>query len=250
MPIKRGPGRPRKHRGPGRPRKYSTGRGPGRPRKYSTGRGPGRPRKVKENTPQIINCVNCDKLLTGEFPVVKGKEALYCSSECLAVKEPGVTARVIQLAATGTNGNGHKRRGRKPRGTPLAVEARLKSFWDLGSEYREGHNEILFRSDAESQRYMTLLLRGKEIARKYFDTDDVYISMGGWNTAVTRSRLTNVIGVPVDGDKIPLVVLENGKQIPIGISGWYNVTKNAVLQVTRETVTNDNFSTGRLAIAQ
>lgn len=201
--------------------------------------------KKKPQVKQNVCCHECKKELEPGSQAVKGLMAIYCSTECLQAAEgKGASAiRFVQIEGES------KRKGRGTKGTPLAIEDRLRSFWLAGIDYSEGYNQILIKRDSSGDEYVAFAVRGKEIARRYTETKELFISLGGWNTSVTRSRLKNVIGVPLTGDDAAVITLESGQEYPLKSSSWYAITANAVLQVTKETEAQNNFAQGALSLA-
>ena len=64
-----------------------------------------------------------------------------------------------------------------------------------------------------------LFLFGNQIAIRRIGEKDVHFTLAGWNSTTTRSRLSNVAGVPVSSRKFTPVI---GRTV-FDVSTWYSL---------------------------
>jgi hypothetical protein len=76
------------------------------------------------------------------------------------------------------------------------IERKLRTAWlsDNNDGIAISNSSVRTRcAGPRTSPYRSLCLFGNEIARRYFDTGNVYFTLAGWNSVTTRSRLNHIL---------------------------------------------------------
>lgn len=104
------------------------------------------------------------------------------------------------------------------------IERKAKAAFDAGRKFRSGNTEVVADGDS-----VTVYLHGNAIIRRRGEA--VSVSLAGWNTATTRSRISNIVdGAGVfSANWVPYLRTVNGQTVPMYYGAWHDVVTGEVL---------------------